>query len=66
MYFYFDEVKKKIRAFNCLDKDLIVKICEKVKHKLSKYYNKIVNKDNTIYDIAMMLNFIQKISLFKR
>ena len=66
MYFHLNEVKTTINASKSSNKNLIIKVCEKVELKLSKYYIKIVDKNDTIYDIVMILNFIQKISLFKR
>ena len=51
MYYYFDEIKIHIKIFNCFDKSLIIKICEKIKFKFNKYYNKIINK-KTLFMIS--------------
>ncbi len=44
---------------------VIVKTCEKVSIKLAKYYVKIEDSDETIYNLANILNSTMKLDLYK-
>ena len=45
-------------------KRLIVKICETINQQFSKYYFKIENKNNLIYNFANILNSIMKTNIY--
>ena len=53
---------------NCLLNDmkkLIVKVCETINQKLSKYYFKIENKNDLIYNFVNILNSIMKTNIYE-
>ena len=62
---YLNLIEIKIKINNILQKRNIVKICNKVFKKLSKYYFKIENKNEIIYNLNIILNFINKLKLYK-
>jgi hypothetical protein len=55
---YFNVVKKIICDNECFLKTLIIKICELIFTKLAKYYFKTKNKNELIYNLAIILDFI--------
>ncbi len=65
LFNYFDAVKRIIRNNAYSLKTLIIKICELISIKLAKYYSKIKNKDELIYNLAIILDFIQKLNLYR-
>jgi len=65
LFNYFDVVKRIIRNNAYSLKTLIIKICELISIKLAKYYSKIKNKDELIYNLAIILDFIQKLNLYQ-
>jgi len=48
-----------------VDHAVIVKTYEKVSIKLAKYYVKIKDSDETIYNLANILNSTMKLNLYK-
>jgi len=55
---YFNVVKRIICDNACFLKTLIIKVCELIFTKLVKYYFKIKNKDELIYNFVIILDFI--------
>ncbi len=65
LFNHLKDVKKFIkRSINSLSA-IIIKACEKALTKLTKYYFKIENSGETIYNIANILNSTMKLSLYK-
>ncbi len=65
LFNHFKDVKKFIkRSTNSLSA-IIIKAYEKVLIKLAKYYFKIEDSDETIYNIVNILNSTMKLSLYK-
>ncbi len=58
LFNYFNVVKRIIRDNACSSKTLVIKACELIFTKLAKYYFKIKNKDELIYNLAIILDFI--------
>jgi len=62
---YFKYLKKIIKINVYFSKDIVLKICNKALTKLAKYYSKTKKLDNTLYNFANILDFTQKVSLYK-
>ncbi len=62
---HLEQIEKNIRRSTCLLSAVIVKTYEKVSIKLAKYYVKIEDSNETIYNLANILNSIMKLSLYK-
>ncbi len=62
---HFNVVEKIICDNACSSKTLVIKACELTFTKLAKYYSKIKNKDELIYNLVMILDFIQKLNLYQ-
>jgi len=45
--------------------NIVIKICNKVSTKLAKYYSRIEKLDNILYNLINILDFMQKVSLYK-
>jgi len=58
LFNYFNVVKKVIRNNAYFSKTLVIKACELTFTKLAKYYFKIKNKDELIYNLVIILDFI--------
>ncbi len=65
LFNYLELIEKNIRRSTCSLSAVIVKTCEKVSVKLVKYYVKIKDSDETIYNFANILNSTMKLSLYK-
>ncbi len=65
LFNYFDIVKKIIRDNACSLKTLVIKACELIFTKLAKYYSKIDNKDELIYNLVIILDSTQKLNLYR-
>jgi hypothetical protein len=61
---YFNAIKRIIRNNAYFSKTLVIKVRELIFTKLAKYYSKIKNKNELIYNLAIILNFIQKLNLY--
>jgi len=46
-------------------KNIVLKICNKASTKFAKYYLKIKELDNTLYNFVNILDSTQKINLYK-
>ncbi len=65
LFNHLKDVKKFIRrSINSLSA-IIIKTCEKALTKLAKYYFKIEDSGETIYNIVNILNSTMKLSLYK-
>ncbi len=65
LFNHFKDVKKFIkRNINSLNA-IIIKACEKVLIKLTKYYFKTEDSGEIIYNIVNILNSTMKLSLYK-
>ena len=62
---HLEQIEKNIRRSTCSSSAIIVKTCEKVSIKLTKYYVKIKNSNETIYNFANILNSTMKLNLYK-
>jgi len=60
LFNYLDVVKRIIRNNAYFSKTLVIKACELTFTKLAKYYSKTKNKNELIYNLAMILDFTQK------
>ncbi len=65
LFNHLEQIEKNIRRSTCSLSAVIVKTCEKVSIKLAKYYVKIENNDETIYNLANILNSTMKLNLYK-
>ena len=57
--------KKIVSRLSNVMKKLIVKVCETINQKLSKYYFKIEDKDDLIYNFVNILNSIMKTNIYE-
>ncbi len=62
---YLKYLKKIIRINVYFSKDIVLKICNTASTKLAKYYSKIKELDDILYNFVNILDFTQKISLYK-
>ena len=65
LFNHLEDVKKFIRRSTSSLSAIIIKACEKALIKLTKYYFKIEDSDEIIYNIANILNSTMKLSLYK-
>jgi hypothetical protein len=65
LFNYFDVVERIIRNNACSSKTLVIKACELAFTKLAKYYSKTKSKDKLIYNLAIILDFTQKLNLYR-
>ncbi len=65
LFNHLEQIEKNIRRSTCSSSAIIVKTCEKVSIKLTKYYVKIKNSNETIYNFANILNSTMKLNLYK-
>jgi hypothetical protein len=56
LFNYFNVVKEIICNNVCFLKALVIKVCELTNIKLAKYYSKIKNKDELIYNFVIILD----------
>ena len=62
---YFNNIKTQIRANICSFSSIIIQTYEQNFKKLAKYYFKIENKNDLIYNLIDILNFDIKLNLYK-
>ncbi len=65
LFNHLKDVKKFIRRSTSSLNAIIIKAYEKALTKLTKYYFKTEDSDETIYNITNILNFTMKLSLYK-
>ncbi len=65
LFNYLEQIEKNIKRSTCSSSAVIVKTCKKVSIKLEKYYVKIKDSDETIYNLANILNSTMKLNLYK-
>ncbi len=65
LFNHLEQIEKNIRRSICSSSAVIVKTCKKVSIKLAKYYVKIEDSDETIYNLANILNSTMKLDLYK-
>ncbi len=65
LFNHLKQIEKNIRKSTYSSSAVIVKTCKKVSIKLAKYYVKIEDNDETIYNLANILNFTMKLNLYK-
>ncbi len=65
LFNHLKDVKKFIKRSTSSLSAIIIKAYEKALIKLTKYYFKIEDSDETIYNIINILNFTMKLSLYK-
>jgi len=54
-----------VRDNACTSQALVLQACKLTSNKLAKYYFKMKNKDELIYNLAMILDSIQKLNLYQ-
>ncbi len=57
MFNYLKHLEKIIRINVYFLRDIVFKACNKVSTKLAKYYSKIKELDNILYNLVNILNF---------
>jgi len=62
---YLEYLKKIIRVNIYFLTNIVFKTCNKVSTKLAKHYLKTKELDNTLYNFVNILDFTQKVSLYK-
>ncbi len=65
MFNYLEHLKKIIRINVYFLTNIVIKICNKVSTKLAKYYSRTKKLDDTLYNLVNILDFTQKINLYK-
>ncbi len=65
MFNYLEHLKKIIRINVYFSTNIVIKICNKISTKLAKYYLRTKELDDTLYNLVNILNFTQKINLYK-
>ncbi len=65
LFNHLEQIEKNIKRSTCSSSAVIIKTCKKVLIKLVKYYVKIENSDETIYNLANILNSTMKLNLYK-
>jgi len=65
LFNYFNVVEEVVRNNVCPSKALVIKACELTFTKLAKYYSKIENKGELIYNFVMILDSTQKLNLYR-
>ncbi len=56
---------KKIRINVLFSTNIVIKICNKVLTKFAKYYLRIKELDDMLYNFVNILDFTQKVNLYK-
>ncbi len=62
---YFTYLEKIIRVNVYFSTNIVLKICNKVSIKFAKYYSKIKELNNILYNLVNILDFTQKVNLYK-
>ncbi len=62
---YLKYLEKIIRVNIYFSTNIVIKICNKVLTKLAKYYSRIEELDNILYNFVNILDFTQKVNLYK-
>ncbi len=65
MFNYLKHLKETIEINVYFLTKIVIKICNKVSTKLAKYYSKTKELNNTSYNFVNILDFTQKVSLYK-
>ncbi len=61
---YYKYLEKIIRVNIYSSTNIVIKICNKVSTKFAKYYLRIEELNNILYNFANILDFTQKVSLY--
>jgi len=62
---YLKHFKKIIKVNNYSLINIVIKICNKTLTKFAKYYSRIEELNNILYNLINILNFTQKVNLYK-
>jgi len=62
---YLNVIETIVRDNACTSQALVLRACKLAFNKLAKYYFKMNNKDELIYNLAMILNSTQKLNLYQ-
>ena len=65
LFNHFEQIEKNIKRSTCSSSAVIVKIYKKVSIKLTKYYVKIEDSNEIIYNFANILNSTMKLNFYK-
>ncbi len=65
LFNYLDIIEKIICDNACFSKTLVIKVCKLIFTKLAKYYFKTKSKDELIYNLVIILDFTQKLNLYR-
>jgi len=62
---HFNVIEMIVRSNACTSQAFVLQACKLTFAKLTKYYFKMKNKDELIYNLTMILNFTQKLKLYQ-
>jgi len=62
---YLEHLKKTIKINVYSSTKIVTKVCNKALTKLAKYYSKTKEFNNTLYNFVNILNFTQRLNLYK-
>jgi len=65
LFNYLELIEKNIRRSTYSSSAVIIKTCKKVSIKLAKYYVKIKDNNEIIYNLVNILNSTMKLNLYK-
>ncbi len=65
LFNYLDAIERIICDNACFSKTLVIKACELIFTKFAKYYSKTKNKNELIYNLVIILDFTQKLNLYR-
>jgi len=61
----FNVIETTVRNNACTSQALVLQACKLTSNKLAKYYFKTKNKNELIYNLAIILDFTQKLNLYQ-
>jgi len=65
LFNHLNAIEMIVRNNACTSQALVIQACKLTFTKLAKYYFKIKNKDELIYNLTMILDFTQKLKLYQ-
>jgi len=65
MFNYLEHLKETIEINVCFSIEIVIRACNKASTKLAKYYSKIKELDDTLYNLINILSSTQKLNLYK-
>ncbi len=65
MFNHLEHLEETIEINVCSSTKIVTRACNKASTKLAKYYSKIEELDDTLYNLVNILDSTQKLSLYK-